>query len=107
MRQWPRLAAPSVWRSWNQFQCGVNQSLVEAQYEALASRSRFVDGVATSLLDLGYHTAGIDDCWQKCDACVGGVGFHDAQGLPIVEVVLFLDMRMTAKAKRLGLVPGW
>ena len=102
------LRPPRGWRSWNQFQCAINQSLVEAQYSALASRVRDVDGAPTSLLDLGYTTAGIDDCWQKCDSGPDGVGFHDAQGYPVVDVALFPDMRaMAAKAKRLGLTPGW
>ena len=54
---------PRGWRSWNQFQCNIQQPLIEAQYAALASRARLVDGRPTSLLDLGYRTAGIDDCW--------------------------------------------
>ena len=37
---------PRGWRSWNQFQCGINQTLVEKQYDALVSRSRKADGVS-------------------------------------------------------------
>lgn len=102
------LRPPRGWRSWNQFQCAINQSLIEAQYLALTSRSRSVDGVPTSLHDLGYITAGIDDCWQKCDSGPGGVGFHDASGYPVVDLSVFPDMRaMTARAKALGVTPGW
>ena len=68
------LTPPRGWRSWNQFDTGITQELIEAQYAALADRSRLVDGAATSLLDLGYATAGIDDGWQKCNSGPAGVG---------------------------------
>jgi alpha-galactosidase len=99
---------PRGWRSWNQFHCSINQSLIESQYAERVDRSRLADGVPTSLLDLGYRTAGIDDCWQACDSGLGGVGFHDASGYPVVNRTLFPDMRaMAAKARALGLVAGW
>ena len=99
---------PRGWRSWNQFQCGINQTLIEDMYERIAARTRTVGGKPTSLLDLGYKTAGIDDCWQKCNSGPGGKGFHNASGYPIVDDDLFPDMRaMTNKAKSLGIVPGW
>ena len=86
----------------------INQTLIVAQYEAMVSRARTVDGVPTSLLDLGYKSAGIDDCWQECGSGPGGIGFHDASGYPIVNKTRFPDMRaMTAKARSLGLTPGW
>ena len=98
---------PRGWRSWNQFQCNIDQQLVQAQYAAQVSRKRTVGGVPTSLLDLGYATSGIDDCWQKCNSGVGG-GFHDANGDPIVDKTLFPDMKaMATRAKSLGLKPGW
>ena len=50
----------------------------------------------------------VDDCWQKCNAGPGGVGFHNASGYPIVDEALFPDMRaMTTRAKALGITPGW
>ena len=99
---------PRGWRSWNQFGTGINQPLIEAQYAALVSKSRKVAGVPTSLLDLGFASAGIDDGWQKCDSGPGGVGFHDARGHPIVDTSKFPDMKaMTAKARSLGLTAGW
>jgi alpha-galactosidase len=99
---------PRGWRSWNNFGTGINQELIEAQYAALANRSRTVDGVPTSLLDLGYSSAGIDDGWQKCNSGPGGVGFHDAKGYPIVDTSKFPSMKaMTAKATSLGITPGW
>ena len=99
---------PRGWRSWNQFDTAINQGLIEAQYAAMVNKSRMVDGVPTSLLDLGYSSAGIDDGWQKCNSGPGGVGFHDAQGYPIVDTSKFPDMKaMTAKARSLGLTAGW
>lgn len=99
---------PRGWRSWNQFDTNIRQNLIEAQYAALASRSRHVDGVPTSLLDLGYSSAGIDDGWQKCNSGPGGVGFHDAKGRPIVDTAKFPNMSaMTANARSLGITPGW
>jgi hypothetical protein len=47
-------------------------------------------------------------CRQKCNSGPDGVGFHNASGFPVVDEALFPDMRaMTAKAKALGLTPGW
>jgi hypothetical protein len=99
---------PRGWRSWNQFQCSINQTLVEAQYRAMVEERSLDGGERISLLSLGYRTAGIDDCWQKCDSGPGGQGFHGADGYPIVDKSLFPDMRaMAARAKELGLIPGW
>ena len=74
------ITPPRGWRSWNQFDTAISQDIMEAQYAALVARTRLVDGVATSLLDLGYNSAGIDDGWQKCNSGPGGVGFHNATG---------------------------
>ena len=102
------ITPPRGWRSWNQFDTNIHQDLIEAQYLALVDRSRKVDGVPTSLLDLGYSTAGIDDGWQKCNSGPQGVGFHDAAGYPIVDTSKFPNMKsMTAKARSLGLIAGW
>ena len=99
---------PMGWRSWNQFGLFINQSLMEQQYEALADRSRMVDGLPTSLLDLGYQHAAIDDGWQLCDSGPGGTGFHNATGYPNVNSTRFPSMAaMTAKARSLGLRAGW
>eukprot|EP00038_Savillea_parva_P009236 m.182183 g.182183 ORF g.182183 m.182183 type:complete len:444 (+) comp15463_c0_seq1:267-1598(+) len=101
---------PMGWRSWNQFQCNINQSLIEAQYEAMVMpHKRFGPNAGTTtLLDLGYKSAGIDDCWQKCGSGPDGKGFHDASGYPQVDTDLFPDMKaMTTKAKSLGIHPGW
>eukprot|EP00756_Hemistasia_phaeocysticola_P052038 Hpha_TRINITY_DN27228_c0_g1::TRINITY_DN27228_c0_g1_i1::g.140708::m.140708/K07407/E3.2.1.22B, galA, rafA; alpha-galactosidase len=102
------ITPPRGWRSWNQFDCSINQSLIESQYRAIVSKKRMVDGVPTSLLDLGYRTAGIDDCWQQKNSGPGGVGFHNASGYPIVNTDKFPNMRgMADYAKSLGVTPGW
>ena len=83
---------PMGWRSWNFFQCNVNQSIMEAQMDALALPLH-----GTSLLRLGYASAGLDDCWQSCTPrdmhCLGsatGCSFHDrATGHPRVNTTLF------------------
>merc|ERR1719454_1886076 len=102
------LSPPMGWRSWNQFGLNINQSAIEGIYEAIADRSRTVDGKPTSLLDLGYVHAAIDDGWQLCNSGPNGHGFHNASGFPNVNLTRFPDMAaMTAKARSLGLKAGW
>lgn len=67
-----------------------------------------VDGKSTSLVDLGYSHAGIDDGWQDCGSGPGGKGFHNASGYPMVDAVKFPDMRvLTAAARAQNVTPGW
>ena len=75
----------------------------------MASRTRQdINDINTSLLDLGYNHAGIDDGWQKCNSGPNGKGFHNSSGFPIVNTDLFPDMKaMASVAISLGLVPGW
>ena len=73
---------PMGWRSWNQFGLFINQSLLEAQFEALADRSRLVDGRPTSLLELGYEHAAIDDGWQECNSAPAASGSTTPPGSP-------------------------
>ena len=99
---------PRGWRSFNQFTDNINQTIIEIQYQKLVERTRLVDGVPMSLLDLGYVTAGIDDGWQHCNSGPQGLGFHDENGIPNVNLSRFPNMkRLVQKAKRLGLKPGW
>lgn len=95
------------WRSWNLFADRVNQSLMEQIMDGMVSRKRTVDGVQTSLCDLGYCDVGLDDNWQVC-----GSGqtyeFHDDAGIPKVNEKTFPDfIGMTSKAHGLGLTAGW
>jgi len=59
---------PMGWRSWNYFMCGINQTLMEAQMDALVEKRSLgmQAGPSTSLHDLGYFSIGLDDCWQDC-----------------------------------------
>mmetsp|Transcript_78936 Transcript_78936/g.236530 ORF Transcript_78936/g.236530 Transcript_78936/m.236530 type:complete len:459 (+) Transcript_78936:23-1399(+) len=105
-----RAARPPLgWRTWNQFQGKITQSVVEANMRVLADRSRHVDGVSTSLADLGYKDAGIDDGWQEC----GNYGpqhyrYHTGAGDPVVNSGKFPDLqRLTALAHSLNLTAGW
>ena len=60
------LTPPRGWRSWNQFNGAVTQDDIVRAIRGLTDRSRLVDGVPTSLADLGYGDVGIDDGWQQC-----------------------------------------
>ena len=101
---------PMGWRDWNQFQGAITQDLMEAQMIAQAARSRKVWGIAaatSSLADAGYVRNGLDDAWQACHAGANN-SFHDASGLPLVNLSRFPDMKaMTAKARALHLSPGF
>ena len=103
-------ATPSMaWRSWNLYAGRVNQTLMEGIMLGMTSRRNSVDGVPTSLLDLGYSTVGLDDNWQEC----GSYGpnkytYHDAAGNPVVNLARFPSLaNMTAYARSLGLKAGW
>lgn len=77
--------------------------------DGMTSRARTVNGVPTSLLDLGYSDVGLDDAWQVC----GSNGdkqytYHDENGNPIVDTNVFPDFKkMTDYAHDLGLTAGW
>jgi alpha-galactosidase len=103
------LTPPMGWRSWNLYGANVNQSLIEGIMTGMTSRRNTVDGVPTSLLDLGYTTVGLDDNWQAC----GSYGpqkytYHDAAGDPVVNTQRFPSMKnMTDFAHALGLRAGF
>ena len=99
---------PLGWRSWNTFGADVNQSLIEGIMDGMVRKDRKVDGVPTSLCDLGYCDVGLDDNWQQCSTTKGGLRFHDQSGTPLVNTERFPDMAaMTAHAHKLGLTAGW
>jgi alpha-galactosidase len=109
---------PMGWRSWNLYGENVNQSLLEGIMEGMVSRKRTVDGVPTSLCDLGYCDIGLDDGWQSCrgnskynwwspDQLLVN-HYHDSSGKVLIDNQLFPDMKsMVAKAHALGLTAGW
>lgn len=83
---------PMGWRSWNSFHLDINDAKMRQMVDALASRSRLVDGKPTSLADLGFGRMGIDDGWQAC-----GTGFqqsfHAKDGTPLVNKSIFPDLK--------------
>ena len=98
---------PMAWRSWNAFYADIDDATIRAQADGLADRSRLVDGVPTSLADLGYVNLGIDEGWEGC-----GRGFnntqHTAFGWPVVDTSKFPDMNATrAHITGLNLSAGW
>ena len=83
---------------------------MELAFKSLADTTLgTVGGKPTSLAQLGYNDAGLDDVWQKC----GSYGpenytYHDANGNPVVDETKFPDMKkMTDLAHSLGLTAGW
>eukprot|EP00954_Amorphochlora_amoebiformis_P003786 294416-Amorphochlora_amoeboformis.AAC.1 len=60
------LTPPMGWRSWNLYGDNVSQDLLESIMDAMVVRKRLVNGVPTSLCDLGYCDVGLDDAWQEC-----------------------------------------
>eukprot|EP00581_Thalassiosira_minuscula_P006110 CAMPEP_0183741440 /NCGR_PEP_ID=MMETSP0737-20130205/62141_1 /TAXON_ID=385413 /ORGANISM="Thalassiosira miniscula, Strain CCMP1093" /LENGTH=438 /DNA_ID=CAMNT_0025976767 /DNA_START=26 /DNA_END=1339 /DNA_ORIENTATION=+ len=102
---------PMGWRSWNQFGQNVNQSLMISIMHSMVHRGR-VDhnGIPTSLCDLGYCDAGLDDNWQACHSPLAapGMNYHDVNGYPIVNTSSFPDLRiMVDTAHSLGLKAGF
>lgn len=101
------LSPPMGWRSWNCYGKHVNQSKMQSIMDKMAQKTRSVDGVPTSLLDLGYNNCGLDDNWQQCNAGAFN-SFHDIDGYPIINTDLFPDMKgMTDHGHALGLRVGW
>jgi hypothetical protein len=91
--------------------------------DGITSRARNVNGVPTSLKDLGYVDVGLDDAWYEipfkmtfllfCDRQLcGSYGpsnftYHDETGAPVVNLDLFPDFnKMTDYAHSLGLTAG-
>ena len=59
---------PMGFRTWNGFDGDIDETLIKSIIVALTKRTRSVNGVPTSLSDLGYYRLGIDDGWQACGA---------------------------------------
>lgn len=78
----------------------------------LVKRAHRAGGPPSSLLDLGYVHAGIDDGWQECASYTvepsGAPAFHDASGKPIVNSTKFPDLKaLSAYASSKGIALGW
>jgi hypothetical protein len=88
---------PLGWRSWNLFGHHVNQPLIESIMDGMLEKKRMVDGVPTSLCDLGYCDVGLDDYWQEWPA-----GRHAGRPGPCVVVA----RREDEEGATLTLVPS-
>ena len=84
---------PMGYRSWNDVHGVVNASYIKRMVDAIVSRDRTVDGVPTSLADLGYDRVGLDDGWQACGTGFSPPGkkpsFHKKDGTPLVNQSIF------------------
>ena len=65
------LTPPMGWNSWNKFACNVDEQIVRAMADAMATNG---------MKDAGYQFINIDDCWQ---------GERDAQGFIQADPVKF------------------
>ena len=79
-----RRARRQAWRSWNAFHENFNQTTIRETIDALVAKSNSVDGVPTSLKDLGYDMVGIDEGWEGCGLGADGTQ-HYANGTPAVR----------------------
>jgi len=98
---------PMGWRSWNCYHLDVTDTEIRKIIDAVAAKTRKVDGVPTSLLELGYEHVGVDDGWQAC-----GTGYkksyHAEDGTPLVNKTKFPDLRaLVSYAHGKGVKPGW
>ena len=101
---------PLGWRSWNLYGHHVNQPLIESIMDGMLEKKRMVDGVPTSLCDLGYCDVGLDDYWQECGSpdAAPGMHYHGVDGKPLVNFTRFPSMKnMTDHAHGLGLTAGF
>ena len=103
------ITPPMGWRSWNLFGANVNQDLIQSQMVGITNKDRLVNGVPTSLLDLGYSDVGLDDAWQLCgDYTNRHFTYHDETGAPVIDTSLFPDFKaMTDYVHSIGLTAGW
>ena len=63
---------PMGWRHWKAFAAHIDQTILSNMADELVVQ-RDVDGVPTSLADLGYIYVGLDDHWQNCTrTCANG-----------------------------------
>ena len=76
----------------------------------MVKKQTFGGGKPTSLCDLGYCDVGLDDHWQMCGSpdAAPGMHYHDKDGNPIVNKVVFPDLKaMADHAHSLKLTSGW
>ena len=55
---------PMGWNSWNKYACGINETLIKQQADAM---------VSSGLKDAGYQYINLDDCWQSSRDANGNI----------------------------------
>jgi alpha-galactosidase len=98
---------PMGWRNWNAYQGDIDDSVIRMAIDRMTSRKRLVDGMPTSLSDLGYGRVGIDDNWQACGTGYKG-SFHAQDGTPLVNASRFPDLKsLVDYGHGKGVKMGW
>lgn len=108
------LTPPMGWRSWNFYEDNILQQNMVETMDALARErtgstpdERTGALHTTTLRDLGYSRAGLDDNWQGCNQGYDG-SFHRKNGYPIINTDRFPDMKaMVDHGHALDLKVGW
>ena len=104
------------WRSWNAVFSDVTQAFITRQVAAITMRRLSIDGVPTSLHDVGFTRVGVDSGWASCTGVNNS--WHDESGHFIVNTTKFPSMQtMVADGHAKGckmdfylnqdLDPGW
>lgn len=83
---------PMGFRTWNGYDGDIDETLIKSIIVALTKRTRSVNGVPTSLSDLGYYRLGIDDGWQACGAGKSS-SYHADDGTPLVNRTRFHNLK--------------
>ncbi len=85
------LTPPMGWNSWNKFQCDVDETIIRAMADAMATNG---------MKEAGYRYINIDDCWQgQRDA----QGFIQADPLKFPSGIKALADYVHAKGLKLGI----
>ena len=61
------------WNTWNKFQCGINETLINDSINAL---------INSGLVDAGYNYINLGDCWQKKNRDDNGSILYDNNTFP-------------------------
>ena len=77
------------------------------QMDGITSRSRNVNGIPTSLKDLGYSDVGLDDFWQQCGRYVRHESGTRREALLVPYVYAIPSAAMVPTTTRTDLVSLW
>src|SRR5580704_7473119 len=82
---------PMGWNSWNKFQCNVDETIIRAMADAMATNG---------MKSAGYQYINIDDCWQGQR---DGRGFIQADPLKFPSGIKALADYVHARGLKLGI----